>query len=139
MFSSKRLPIPIPRVSRGRSGKRHSLRVKLGYPTENDLAIALLRVLESRGGWINFSVYGDDLECSLADQFNLSQAARDYSDSTRFRSKGARAWRNHIQWARKRLVDLGLLDRSIHGVWCLTERGRAIACGSHKDSVNLEE
>lgn len=126
MFRSGNEPIRTRRCVRPRRGRENSLRAELGYPMEHDLAMALLRAMHLHGGLIDFSVQGDNLESLLADKFNLSKAAREYSDPTRFRSKGARAWRNHIQFSSKRLVGLGLLDRNSHGKWRLTEQGRAM-------------
>jgi hypothetical protein len=41
-------------------------------------------------------------------------------------AKGEERWRNTARFARKDLVELGLLSRqSPHGVWQITERGRA--------------
>ena len=32
-------------------------------------------------------------------------------------------WRNRVRWARQDLADMGLVDRSVRGVWKLTEAG----------------
>ncbi len=103
--------------------RRGSLAAELGFPKDTDAEIPLLIALAMRGGTICFSTEGEWLEKVLANLFQLNRHAREYSDPSRFRSKGNRAWRNHIQWVRKHLVDQELIDNSISDQWSLTERG----------------
>jgi hypothetical protein len=64
------------------------------------------------------SVYGP-----LADRFGLNALQR---HATR-RDRDELAWHNRVQFARRRLVDLGYLDGSERGLWGLTPAGRAEA------------
>lgn len=115
-----------PRARRPRRRSRPgSLTRELGFPSEKDMEVPLLIALYRAGGAIWFSCDGAWLEEVLADHFELSKHAREYSDPARFTAKGGRVWRNHIQWVRKRLVDQGMIDNRRWDRWVLTERGIA--------------
>lgn len=101
-----------------------SLRQRLGFPLEREMEMPLLACIERMGGVICFSSQGERLERELADHFGLSKESREYSDPTRLRSKGARAWRNQIQWVRNRLVRKGLLSNTFRGLWIVTPAGK---------------
>jgi hypothetical protein len=45
-------------------------------------------------------------------------------DMQKRRPSGQLAFRNNVQWARQRLVRKGELDKSVRGVWIITDRGR---------------
>jgi hypothetical protein len=112
----------------GRGGcRRDGLAGDLGFPLESEMELPLLAALELRDGAIWFSRDGEWLERILAEYFGLSRYAREYSDPSLFRSKGARAWRNSIQWVRNHLVEQGLIDKRVRNRWALTERGWEVA------------
>lgn len=62
-------------------------------------------------------------------------------------SDGRNAWENMIQWARKKLVDRGLIDNSVRGVWTLTqagiqyafEQGFTVLPNPHQTEDNFEQ
>ena len=45
-------------------------------------------------------------------------------DMQRRRPSGQLAFRNNVQWARQRLVRRGELDKSVRGVWIITDLGK---------------
>lgn len=98
------------------------------YPEREALAAAL-QVLIFRHGGPLFDMHAGDTYGPLADRFKLDYAAR---NATLGELNGAidtrSVWVNHVQWARKYLVD----DGSIHhcaprGVWRLTTKGIKVA------------
>jgi len=119
--TSKRTPSKESPVSRERTKLKRKMRKS--YPTRYELEIPLLAFVESSGGSLRFSQKGDELEATLANQFRLTRAQREFT-SPDIQSKGHRLWRNHIQFARWHLVNLGYLDNSRHDTWCITEEGR---------------
>ncbi|MCA9295447.1 MAG: restriction endonuclease [Phycisphaerales bacterium] len=56
-------------------------------------------------------------------------------DLERELNSGNNMFQNRVQWARQRLVEMGLIDPSIRGVWKLTDEGIAAANGVHEVSV----
>lgn len=82
----------------------------LGLPSEADVTEALLGLLFTQNDWIEPSVAYD----RLADHFGISSAALNQT-----MSDGRNHWQNRVQWARKALVDRGLLDNSRRGFWKL--------------------
>ena len=104
---------------------RDFTRREMGYPTEDEMRTPLLRAIGRRGGAIRLSRDGAGIEKELADHFGLSVWQREYSDPSRFRSKGARAWRNHIQFVRRHLADEGLIIKGTRDLWALSEAGNA--------------
>jgi hypothetical protein len=82
------------------------------YPTQEAMFIPLLSALAKRGGEIWFSTQGAEIEEELADHFSLTQEER-RATSPNINAKGRRVWRNHIQYARAKLVRDGYVDNSI--------------------------
>ena len=107
-----------PRTSDGRKPARDA------FPSQSALHLPLLCAIAIRGGSIVFSIDGDALEASLADEFGLSRECRERTDR-RCKAKHKRVWRNLLQLARKDLVELGMLDNSERDVWSITALGRA--------------
>lgn len=50
---------------------------------------------------------------------------------------GATRFNNQVAWARFYLGKVGILDTSRHGIWTLTEKGRAVESLSHSDALDL--
>ncbi|MBU4492415.1 MAG: restriction endonuclease [Euryarchaeota archaeon] len=50
---------------------------------------------------------------------------------------GSNRWTNRIQWVRQKLVEKGEIDRSAHGLWRITEKGR-LRLGLRADKVEKE-
>ncbi len=89
------------------------------YPEYGDIENGLLIYLQSLDGPVRTNrVYEP-----LADQFGLSDEQR-----TRLRAdKDESLWHNKVQWARRKLVERGLMPRQPHGLWQLTDAGRSAA------------
>lgn len=86
------------------------------YPdVEKELLLLLFR-----SGGSKFSRKADEVYSPLADVFGLTQEQRTRLHPDREES----AWNNRVQWARRKLVDSGLIFRGPRGVWRLTEIGR---------------
>lgn len=88
------------------------------FPTQRDLEVPLLRLIEDLGG----EAKPKDLYEPLASQFpqiTLSDLAK------RMESTGAPKWENHVQWVRQKLVENGDLDDAIRGTWKITKAGRS--------------
>jgi 5-methylcytosine-specific restriction enzyme B len=87
-------------------------------PTQRQLEVPLLRLIESRGG----EAKPKDLYGPLARLFPQLTA---HDLNRRMDSTGAAKWENHVQWVRQKLVESGDLDGSTHGTWKITDGGRA--------------
>jgi len=85
-------------------------------PTQTEVEIPLLRVIESLGGEaMPRDVYGP-----VAKYFpQLTE-----EDLAARMDSGPRKWWNHVQWARQRLVEKQEIDGSVRGVWRITPLGR---------------
>jgi restriction system protein len=102
------------------------------FPSQRDLEIPLLRLLESHGG----EAKPKQLYEPLAVQFHLTPEER----RERLESTGSNKWENDVQWVRQRLVAVGQIDPSIRGVWKLTDAGRLrINAPSAKQQQQLPE
>jgi restriction system protein len=95
------------------------------FPTQRELEIPLLRLIESLGG----EAKPKQLYEPLAAQLQLTADER----RERMESTGANKWENDVQWARQRLVSAGHLDPSVRGLWRLTPAGRARLNGVSAD------
>ncbi|WP_324263093.1 winged helix-turn-helix domain-containing protein [Altererythrobacter sp. H2] len=82
----------------------------VGLPGQSDVTDALLAFLYRQNDWIKPSV----TYSALSDHFGLTSAALSAA-----MNDGRNHWENRVQWARKELVDRGLLDNSRHGFWKL--------------------
>jgi len=85
-------------------------------PSEKEIEIPLLHLIYALGGEVKPAQVFDILE----DYFNLSpkERAELVPGGTDFK------FRNRVRWARNFLCDKGLLDRSIRGIWRITEKGK---------------
>jgi restriction endonuclease Mrr len=45
-------------------------------------------------------------------------------------------WHNRVQWARRKLVDDGLMKREPRGLWALSESGNKRFAGKHGRTTN---
>jgi restriction system protein len=88
----------------------------MAFPTQTELEIPLLQLLDSLGGEaIPRNIYD-----RLAQQFpGITE-----SDLQLRMDAGAVKWWNHVQWARQKLVQYGEIDGSVRGVWRITDKGR---------------
>jgi hypothetical protein len=82
----------------------------------------LLRAIIKRGGSIDFSAQGREIEIELAKDFGLSDNARDARDPQNH-AQGHRMWRNELQFVRNNLVERDEIDSSARGVWTVTDAG----------------
>ena len=91
----------------------------MSYPTQNELKLPLLETLAEMGGSILLSEKGDEIEEKLAGIFNISPDEQ----SRTLKGRSGRKWRSDIKWARKKLLEDGLLDGSVRGTWKITDKG----------------
>jgi hypothetical protein len=76
----------------------------------------ILASLARHGGSATVATVLDDVGKQLSDDLTHLDVANLPS--------GGQRWRNRVQWARKHLVDKGLLEaRSPHGTWTVSARG----------------
>ena len=88
-------------------------------PSQDDIHPVLLRILlENSGGIETVAVY--PLVTRAFPELTSD-------DRERLTKDGRNLWENRIRFARKDLVDAGLLDNSQYGVWKLTQAGMAEA------------
>lgn len=85
-------------------------------PSQSDIRIPLLYLIHDMGGEVKpGEVYG-----TLADYFGLTKRERLEMQP----SGTSRKFDNRVAWARESLCAQGFLDRSIRGIWKITEKGR---------------
>lgn len=85
-------------------------------PSQKDIQIPLLHLIHDKGG----KVKPGDVYDRLADYFRLTE-----KDRKEMQPCGvSRKFDNRVAWARNSLCSQGFLDRSIHGIWKITEKGR---------------
>ena len=89
----------------------------MSFPTQTDLEVPLLRMLDAANG----QAIPRELYAPLAAQFSEITEA----DLQQRMDGGAVKWWNHVQWVRQKLVQRGEIDGSIHGVWRISDAGRA--------------
>lgn len=85
-------------------------------PPQKDIQIPLLHLIHDMGGQVKPS----DVYDRLADYFGLTEKERQEVQP----SGVSRKFDNTVSWARNFLCSHGFLDRTIHGVWRITEKGR---------------
>src|SRR5271170_3725009 len=88
-------------------------------PPYSDVERELLLLLFRTGGE-RFSRKADEVYSPLADIFGLNREQRSRLRADREES----LWNNRVQWARRKLVEGGLMLPGPRGVWRLTESGR---------------
>ncbi|MEO6091792.1 MAG: winged helix-turn-helix domain-containing protein [Novosphingobium sp.] len=86
----------------------------IGLPGQTDVTDALLALLYRRNEWIEPA----EAYAKLAEHLGLDKSALALT-----MSDGRNHWQNRVQWARKELVDRGLLDNSRRGFWKLYSQG----------------
>lgn len=87
------------------------------YPTQSEVEQALIDELRRRGK----ATRPMDLYEPLADRFGLSQEER---TRARHDDQPGGEWSNRVQWARRRLVDRGIIVHEPYKPWALTEWSR---------------
>lgn len=85
-------------------------------PSEKDIQIPLLRLIHDMGGQVK---PGDACD-RLADYFGLFERERQEMQPSGIDRK----FDNRVAWARNSLCSQDFMDRSIHGIWKITEKGR---------------
>lgn len=85
-------------------------------PSEKDILIPLLHLIHDSGG----SIKPSDAYDRLGFYFGLTEEER----RVMLPSSISRKFDNRVAWARNNLCSQDFLDRSIRGVWKITEHGR---------------
>ncbi len=88
----------------------------MSIPSQKEIQIPLLHLIYSRGGQVN----PGDACAILADYFRLTEKER----AELLPSGLDKKFNNRVHWARNSLCYQGLLDRTIRGLWKITEKGR---------------
>ncbi len=108
-------------------------------PKQSDIEIPLLRTLAEMGGrGVPRDIY------PRVRQFFPSVTDADVAETL---VSGGNKWANRIQWVRQHLISRGEVESAGHGVWAITEKGRARLGAVEKErsapapatSFNLEE
>ncbi len=90
----------------------------MSFPTQKQVEIPLLRVLDQLGG----EAKPKQVYPKVAEYF--PQLTKEDLEERLPSSASTVKWWNLVQWARQRLVEGGEIDGSTHGVWKITEKGR---------------
>jgi restriction system protein len=103
-------------------------------PKQGEIEIPLLRLLEELGGQAKPA----DIYQRISKFFpDLSEA-----DLAETLPSGGNKWTNRIQWVRQRLVSKGEMASPGHGIWAITEKGRArlspAGASSNRESVRIQ-
>lgn len=85
-------------------------------PSEKDIQISLLHLIYYMGG----EVKPNEAYDKLADYFRLTEKERQEMQP----SGMSRKFDNRVAWARNSLCSQSLLERSIHGIWKITDKGK---------------
>jgi len=85
-------------------------------PPGKDMQIPLLHLIHTMGG----EVKPGEVYDRLADYFGLTEKDRQETKP----SGGSRKFDNRVQWVRYYLCSQGFIDRSVRGIWKITEKGR---------------
>jgi hypothetical protein len=98
--------------------RKHGFRIEaLRLPTEGEVQTALHDLLVMRAP---SPVEPSDAYQSLADQFELPERLR----AKQMENSSENHWQNRVRFARRKLVDAGIINRSEHGRWQLLLRPR---------------
>ena len=90
----------------------------MAIPSEKDIEFPLLQEIEAAGGQGRPS----ELYDKVARHFPQLTSA---DQEVRHLRSGLLIWANRVAWARQHLVNKGELDASVHGIWKITDKGRA--------------
>jgi len=85
-------------------------------PSQKDIQIPLLHIIHNMGG----KVKPNDVFGKIADYFRLTKKEQQEMQPSGVSKK----FDNRVAWARNSLCVLGFLDRNVHGIWQITEKGR---------------
>lgn len=85
-------------------------------PSEKDIQIPLLHLIHDMGGEVKPSEVYD----KLADYFRLTEKDRQQMHPSGINKR----FDNRVAWTRNSLCSQGFLDRSVRGIWKITEKGR---------------
>jgi restriction system protein len=91
----------------------------LPFPKQAEIEVPLLEALVELGG----EARPRDVYPVVAKRFPILTQEEQEERLENYPS--TRKWSNLVQWIRQRLVDLGQLDGSQHGIWKITAAGRA--------------
>ena len=88
----------------------------MALPKQDDIELPLLEEIEGMGGQAQPS----ELYPKVTIRFpQITQA-----DLNRTTKQGGSKWENRIQFARQKLVEKGQMDKSVRGIWRITDKGR---------------
>lgn len=105
-----------PSPSRGRKGT-------LNKTPEAEFRIPLLAALEERGGRASVAEVLEGVDRRMRERLLPD-------DFGTLPSTGEPRWENNVKWARKHMIDEGLLSPDAgHGFWEITDRGRQLLRG----------
>src|SRR5262245_18331921 len=91
----------------------------MAFPKERDIDIPLLQVLIASGGR---ATPKEAIERVTTYFPRLTP-----EDLTLMRPTGRNLkWRNMVEWARRRLCERGEIDRTVSGIWVITDLGRRV-------------
>ncbi|HXE41994.1 MAG TPA: winged helix-turn-helix domain-containing protein, partial [Candidatus Baltobacteraceae bacterium] len=90
----------------------------MSFPTQKEIEIPLLHVLEKLGG----EAKPQQIYTNVAKFF--PQLTKDDKEERLPSSPSTFKWRNLVQWTRQNLVNTGEIDGSTVGLWKITEKGR---------------
>lgn len=85
-------------------------------PSEKDIQIPLLHLIHATGGEVKPS----DVYDKIADYFRLTEEERQEMQP----SGANRKFDNRVAWARFIFCQKGFIDRTLRGVWKITEKGK---------------
>jgi restriction endonuclease Mrr len=88
----------------------------MSFPSRREIEFVLLLEIDSMGR----EGYPQDIYSRVTAHFPQITKA----DLERKKSDGTSLWENRIAWARYQLAENGEIDKSIRGIWRITERGR---------------
>ena len=105
----------------------------MSFPTQKQVEMPLLRVIDSFGG----QAKPQEVYARIAEQF--PQLTSEELDERLPNSPSTRKWWNLIQWARQRLVEEGQLDGATRGIWKITQKGREVLAGGDRSALGALE
>lgn len=88
-----------------------------GLPSQGDVEMPLLRLIQSRGGAVIASDSKSEMMAELGAHFGLTTHQMELNTNT---EPPENLWWNWIRHVRRKLVAKGLLAANIHNVWKLT-------------------
>ena len=89
----------------------------MALPTQKEIQVPLLHEIEVRGGEARPET---ELYRAVASHFPQITEADLKEEVT----SGTNRWEKHVNYARLQLVHEGEIDKSVRGIWGITERGR---------------